>query len=86
MGLDARKPDFVACEQQRHRSDGACAQTGQHLRNTFLNLDPCLRDTCTRGDQKVRGKVLLNRIVFIDCNDYSQTLTVFLCKWTEIKI
>ena len=23
----------------------------------------------TRGDQKVRGKVLLNRIAFIDCNE-----------------
>ena len=27
---------------------------------------------CTRGDQKVRGKVLLNRIAFIDCNENSQ--------------
>ena len=26
---------------------------------------------CTRGDQKVRGKVLLNRIAFIDCNENS---------------
>ena len=26
----------------------------------------------TRDDQKVRGKVLLNRIVFIDCNENSQ--------------
>ena len=25
----------------------------------------------TRGDQKVRGKVLLNRIAFIDCNKNS---------------
>ena len=25
----------------------------------------------TRGDQKVRGKVLLNRIAFIDCNQNS---------------
>ena len=25
----------------------------------------------TRGDQKVRGKVLLNRIAFIDCNGNS---------------
>ena len=25
----------------------------------------------TRGDQKVRGKVLLNRIAFIDCNENS---------------
>ena len=27
--------------------------------------------TSTRGDQKVRGKVLLNRITFIDCNENS---------------
>ena len=27
--------------------------------------------TCTRGDQKFRGKVLLNRIAFIDCNENS---------------
>ena len=26
---------------------------------------------CTRGDQKVRGKVLLHRIAFIDCNENS---------------
>ena len=25
----------------------------------------------TRGDQKVRGKVLLNRIAFIDCSENS---------------
>ena len=25
----------------------------------------------TRGDQKVRGKVLLNHIAFIDCNENS---------------
>ena len=25
----------------------------------------------TRGDQKVRGKVLLNRIAFINCNENS---------------
>ena len=25
----------------------------------------------TRGDQKVRGKVLLNRIAYIDCNENS---------------
>ena len=31
MGLDARKPDFVACEQQRRRPAGAYAQSDQHL-------------------------------------------------------
>ena len=30
-----------------------------------------LRLTCTRGDQKVPGKVLLNRIASIDCNENS---------------
>ena len=29
----------------------------------------------TRGDQKVQGKVLLNRIAFIDCNENSQIKT-----------
>ena len=29
--------------------------------------------TFTRGDQKVRGKVLLNRIAYIDCNENTQT-------------
>ena len=33
----------------------------------------------TRGDQKVRGKVLLNRIAFIDC-------TTIHSKLTEIEI
>ena len=27
----------------------------------------------TRGDPEIRGKVLLNRIAFIDCNEKSQT-------------
>ena len=35
-----------------------------------------------RGDQKARGKVLLNRAAFMDCKANSQTYTV----WTEIKI
>ena len=32
-------------------------------------LEPSLSRLYTRGDQKVRGKVLLNRIAFIDCNE-----------------
>ena len=31
----------------------------------------CVSTTYTRGDQKVCGKVLLNRIAFIDCNENS---------------
>ena len=31
MGPDARKPDFVACEQQRCRTACAYAQSDQHL-------------------------------------------------------
>ena len=27
----------------------------------------------TRGDPEIRGKVLLNRIAFIDCSENSQT-------------
>ena len=40
----------------------------------------------TRGDQKVRGKVLLYHIAFIDCNENSQIETTIHCKLTEIKI
>ena len=31
------------------------------------------RKCYTRGDPEIRGKVLLNRIAFIDCNENSQT-------------
>ena len=31
MGLDARKPDFVACEQQRRRPVFVCTQSDQRL-------------------------------------------------------
>ena len=31
MSLDLRKPDFVVCEQQRHRSACAYVQSDQHL-------------------------------------------------------
>ena len=33
--------------------------------------DLILLDFSTRGDQKVRGKVLLDRIAFIDCTENS---------------
>ena len=45
----------------------------------FLLTSGCLlfhkndqRSVSTRGDQKVRGKVLLNRNALIDCNENSQ--------------
>ena len=44
------------------------------------------RDLCTRGDQKVRGKVLLYHIAFIDCNENSQIETTIYSKLTEIEI
>ena len=31
VGLNARRPDFVACQQQRRRSAYACAQSDQRL-------------------------------------------------------
>ena len=31
MYLDARKPNFVACEQERHRLACTSAQSDQHL-------------------------------------------------------
>ena len=39
-----------------------------------------------RGDQKVRKKVLLYHIGFIDCNDNSQIETTIHSKLTEIEI
>ena len=41
---------------------------------------------CTRGDQKVRGKVLLNHITSIDRNENSQIQTTIHRKLTEIEI
>ena len=40
----------------------------------------------TRGDQKVRGKVLLYHITFIYCNENSQIETTIRSKLTEIEI
>ena len=44
----------------------ACRSTYGLAVNIMINLPS------TRGDQKVHGKVLLNRIAFIDCNENSQ--------------
>ena len=41
---------------------------------------------CTRGDQKVRGKGLLNRIAFIDSNENSHICTIILRNLTELRI
>ena len=38
---------------------------------TILSMKKLSYAYYTRGDQKVRGKVLLNRIGFIDCNENS---------------
>ena len=37
----------------------------------FWHAIPGIALIYTRGDQKVRGKVLLNRIALIDCNENS---------------
>ena len=55
-------------------------QTLKMLRN-----DPLIVDN-TRGDQKIRGKVLLNRIAFIDSNESSLISTIIHSKLTEIDI
>ena len=34
---------------------------------------PCRNNKSMRGDQKVPRKLVFNRIVFIDCNENSQT-------------
>ena len=40
---------------------------------TWASLNKQLTSTsCTRGDQKVRGKVLLTCIAFVDCNENPQ--------------
>ena len=32
----------------------------------------CILTICTMGDPEIRGKVLLNRVAFIDCNEKLQ--------------
>ena len=52
------------------RSRSKCLDSGHTAGNTnifYMNVFKKLINT--RGDQKVRGKVLLNRIAFIDCNE-----------------
>ena len=39
--------------------------------HTENNIPESENSLYTRGDQKVRGKVLLNRIAFIDCHKNS---------------
>ena len=41
------------------------------LAHSFQKSIYCVSLIYTRGDQKVRGKVLLHRIAFIDCNENS---------------
>ena len=41
------------------------------LISRYIFGNACIAITCTRGDQKVCGKVLLNRIAFNDCNENS---------------
>ena len=45
-------------------------EDNQHL--ICMKAKGCMvKIRCTRGNQKIRGKVLLNRIAFIDCNENS---------------
>ena len=74
MGRDARKPVF------RFTTIKDTDQPVHPLISTFV----IRLLECTRGDQKVRGKVLLNHIAFINCNENSQMLTTIHCKLTEI--
>ena len=54
---------------------GKGSEYGQHYRYTsetgltVLLLDKNIK--CMRGDQKIRGKVLLNHIAYIDCKENS---------------
>ena len=52
------------CDPNPCLNNGTCTQVGEAPTSNF---------TCTRGDQKVRGKVILNRNTFIDCNENSWT-------------
>ena len=56
-----------------------------HLRKefNFWNVHGIMN---TRGDQKVRGKVLLYHSAFIDCNENSLIETTIHSKLTEIEI
>ena len=51
-----------------------------------LHVNVGSRFVTTRGDQKVRGKVLLYHIPFIDCNENAQIETTIHSKLTEIEI
>ena len=51
MGLDERKPDFDACEQQRCRSDCASAQSDQRL--CYL---PSWKENCSEGQNGIEHK------------------------------
>ena len=59
-----------------------------HVGTNFMpKYLPTLRvNIYTRGDQKVRGKVLLYHIASIDCNKNSQIENTIYSKLTEIKI
>ena len=51
MGLDERKPDFDACEQQRCRSDCASAQSDQRL-----CYSPSWKENCSEGENGVESE------------------------------
>ena len=53
---------------------------------THLSSAILFPHSCTRGDQKVRGKVLLYHIAFTDCNENSQIEITIQGKLTEIEI
>ena len=54
--------------------------------DTSIVTNQDIKSATTRGDQKVRGKVLLYHSAFIDCNKNSQIETTIHSKLTEIKI
>ena len=58
-------------DSENHKMKVVLTPKFRHLSPKRKNIET--RKQTTRGDQKVRGKVLLNRIAFIDFNENSYT-------------
>ena len=78
ISFDRQKLDLLKYICLWYRKFYVCRDTARFYEH---KIDPG-----TRGDQKVCGKVLLNCIGFIGCNENSKILTTNHSKLTEIGI
>ena len=65
---------FTVCsEREREREREREKEKERVLSPFIIRINTSIVEVpyvlCTRGDQKVRGKELLNRIAFVDCNE-----------------